>query len=55
MTGHGNNVRETKEFQEGIIDDRHLVIMSAKRVSFGMYNHNLGMDRINDVWKVADW
>jgi hypothetical protein len=37
-----NNVRETKEFLEGIIDDPRLVIMSAKRVSLsvrtgGMY------------------
>lgn len=49
----GDDVRETKEFLEDI-DDPRLVVMSAKRVSFGMYDHHLGMDRIDDIWAVAE-
>lgn len=41
--------KESKEFLEEIINDPRLVIMSAKGVSFGTYDHNHAYG-----WKVAE-
>jgi len=53
LAEHGEHVLETKEFL-GHIDDSRLVILSVKRLTCGISEYGLSIDRIDDVWKVAE-